>query len=150
MTIVATVFLFFVYFFDWFIYGQSKFTLVKSEHKTECKSRSLPITGAMICGAQDLNSRVKVKFDDTFFVVDTNRASDDAQSTHFRPLCLETSNFVSGFTSSKKMTRSIRLGESNMLLERPYGQSLNVSANRLVVERRYHEFYYSSVLCQQK
>ena len=135
------MFLFFVYFFDWFIYGQSKFTLVETENKTECKSRSLPITEVKMCGAQDLNSRIKVKFDDTYFVVDTNRASDDAQSTHFRPLCLETDNLITEVISSNKITRSIRLGESNMLLERPYGQSLNVSANRLVVERRYHEFF---------
>ena len=37
LTVVATVFLFFVYFFDWIIYGRSQFTLVGAENKTECK-----------------------------------------------------------------------------------------------------------------
>ena len=132
LTILATAFLFFVYFFDWIIYGQSKFTLVKMEHKTECKSRSLPITGATMCGAQDLNTRVKIRFDDSYFVVDTNGVCVDSQSTRRRPLCLETDNLVNEITSSKKLTRSIQLGNSNVLLERPYGQTNNIGANRLV------------------
>ena len=88
MTTVATLFLFFVYFFDWIIYGRSQFTLVGAENKTECKSRPLPIDEATRCGAQDLNSRVKLKFDYSYFVVET---TDNARC---RSLCLEPHNLV--------------------------------------------------------
>ena len=132
MTIVAIGFLFFVYFFDWIIYGRSQFTLVSEENKIECKSRSLPVTKATICGAQDLNRRVKVKLDDSYFVVDTTYGPNDAPSTHCRPTCLETNNFVTKIISSKKLACSIKLGSSCVLLERPYGQSVSVQTNRLV------------------
>ena len=132
MTIVAIGFLFFVYFFDWIIYGRSQFTLVSEENKIECKSRSLPVTKATICGAQDLNRRVKVKLDDSYFIVDTTYGSNDAPSTRCRPLCLETNNFVTEITSFKNLACSIQLGVSSVLLERPYGQSVSVPTNRLV------------------
>ena len=131
MTIVAVGFLFFVYFFDWIIYGGSKFTLVKAAEKVKCKSRSLPINGATVCGAQDLNMRIKIKLDDSCFIVDTTYASSDTQNLRCRPLCLETDNCVAEITSSKKMTRTIQLGSSNVLLERPYENS-SVPADRLV------------------
>ena len=83
-----------------------------------------------MCGAQDLNTRVKVKLDDTYFVVDTG--TQNSQDTRCRPLCLDTNNFVTDITSSRKMIRSIQLGTGNVLLERPYGQSLGVPVNRLV------------------
>ena len=114
------------------IYGQSKFTLVKVAEKTECKSRSLPINNMTICGAQDLNTRVKVKLDDSYFIVDTSHATYDAQRTHSPFLCLETKNIVTEIISSKKMARSIQLGNSSVLLERPYGQSLEIPTERLV------------------
>ena len=135
MTIVATGFLFFVYFFDWIIYGRSKFTLVREENKTKCKSRSFPVTKATIYGAQDLNRRVKVKLDDSYFVVDTTYGPNDAPCTRLqctRPLCLETNNFVTDITSSKKFACLIQLGVSSVLLERPYGQSVSVPTNRIV------------------
>ena len=129
LTVVATVFLFFVYFFDWIIYGRSQFTLVGAENKTECKSRPLPIDEATRCGAQDLNSRVKLKFDDSYFVVDTTHPSDDARC---RSLCLEPHNLAAEITDSKKLTHSIQLGECKVLLERPLKQSSNNTNNRLV------------------
>ena len=132
MTIVAIGFLFFVYFFDWIIYGRSQFTLVSEENKIECKSRSLPVTKAIICGAQDLNRRVKVKFDDSYFIVDTTYGFKDAPSIKCRPLCLETNNTVTEIISSKNLACSIQLGVSSVLLERPYGQSVSVPINRLV------------------
>ena len=132
MTIVATGFLFFVYFFDWIIYGQNKFTLVQTAEKKECKSRSLPVTRATFCSAQDLNTRVKFKVDDSYFVVDTTYSTSDTSSTHCQPLCLETENIVTEVISSRKMIRSIQLGRSNVLLERPYGESIRVPPNRLV------------------
>ena len=129
MTIVATGFLFFVYYFDWIIYGESKFTLIKTAEKTEFRTRSLPINKMTMCGAQDLNTRVKITFDDSYFVVDT---SSDAQSPRCRPACLERDNFITESTSSKKMTHSIQIGSSNVLVERPYGKSISVPVNRLV------------------
>ena len=83
-------------------------------------------------GAQDLNTRVKIRFDDSYFVVDTNYVCVDSQNISRRPLCLEADNLVNEITSSKKLTRSIQLGNSNVLLERPYGQTNNIGANRLV------------------
>ena len=124
MTIVATGFLFFVYFFDWIIYGRSQFTLIREENKTECKSRSLPVTKATTCGAQDLNRRVKVKLDDSYFIVDSTYGSNDAPRTHCPPMCLETNNTVTEITSSKNLACSIKLGSSSVLLERPYEQSM--------------------------
>ena len=132
MTIIATGFLFFVYYFDWIIYGESKFTLIKTAEKTECKSRSLPINKMTMCGAQDLNTRVKIKLDDSYFIVDTSHSKNDAQCTRSPFLCLETRNVVTEIISSKKMTHSIQLGNSSVLLERPYGQSVSVPTNRLV------------------
>ena len=85
-----------------------------------------------MCGAQDLNTRVKVKLDDTYFVVDTTYGTQNAQDTRCRPLCLVTDNFVTDITSTRKMIRSIQLGTGNVLLERPYGQSSGVPVNRLV------------------
>ena len=92
LTIVATGFLFFVYYFDWMIYGESKFTLIKTAEKTECKSRSLPINKMTISGAQDLNTRVKIKVDDSYFIVDTSHSKNDAQCTRSPFLCVETRN----------------------------------------------------------
>ena len=132
MTIVATGFLFFVYYFDWIIYGESKFTLIKTAEKTECKSRSLPINKMTMCGVQDINTRVKIKLDDSYFIVDTNHATYDAQRTRSPFVCLETRNDVTEFISSKKMTHSIQLGNSSVLLERPYGQSISTPIDRLV------------------
>ena len=135
MTIIAIGFLFFVYFFDWIIYGRSQFTLVSEENKTECKSRSLPVTKATTCGAQDLNRRVKVKLDDSYFVVDTTYGPNDAPCTRLqctRPLCLETKNIVTEITSSEKLACSIKLGSSCVLLERPYGQPISTQIDRLV------------------
>ena len=132
MTIIATGFLFFVYYFDWIIYGESKFTLIKTAEKTECKSRSLPINKMTMCGAQDLNTRVKIKLDDSYFIVDTSHSKNDAQCTRSQFLCLETRNIVTEFISSKKVVRSIQLGNSSVLLERPYGQSLSTPIDRLV------------------
>ena len=129
LTVVATVFLFFVYFFDWIIYGRSQFTLVGAENKTECKSRPLPIDEATRCGAEDLNSRVKIKLDDSYFVVDTTHPSGD---TRCRSLCFEPHNLVAEITDSKKLTRSIQLGDCKVLLERPLKQSPSNSNNRLV------------------
>ena len=129
MTIIATGFLFFVYYFDWIIYGESKFTLIKTAEKTECKSRSLPINKMTMCGAQDLNTRVKIKLDDSYFIVDTNHATQCIRSPI---VCLETRNVVTEIVSSKKMTHSIQLGNSSVLLERPYGQSLSTPTDRLV------------------
>ena len=126
LTVVATVFLFFVFFFDWIIYGRSQFTLVGAENKTECKSRPLPIDEATRCGAQDLNSRVKLKFDDSYFVVETT------DNVRCRSLCLEPHNLAAEITDSKKLTRSIQLGECKVLLERPLKQSSNNTNNRLV------------------
>ena len=132
MTIVAIGFLFYVYFFDLIIYGRSQFTLVSEENKIECKSRSLPVAKATICGAQDLNRRVKIKLDDSFFIVNTTYGSNDAPSIKCRPLCLETNNFVTEITSSKNLACSIQLGVSSVLLERPYGQSISTPIDRLV------------------
>ena len=132
MTIIATGFLFFVYYFDWIIYGESKFTLIKTAEKTECKSRSLSINKITMCGAQDLNTRVKIKVDDSYFIVDTSHSKNDAQCTRSPFLCLETRNVVTEIISSKKMTHSIQLGNSSVLLERPYGQSLSTPTDRLV------------------
>ena len=129
MTIIATGFLFFVYYFDWIIYGESKFTLIKTAEKTECKSRSLPINKMTMCGAQDLNTRVKIKLDDSYFIVDTNHATQCIRSPI---VCLETRNVVTEIVSSKKRKHSIQLGNSSVLLERPYGQSVSVPTNRLV------------------
>lgn len=117
------------------VYGKNKFTLVKTAEKTQCKSRSLPINEVTMCGAQDLNTRVKVKLADSYFVVDTTYATDDAQSTHSWPLCLGVDNFVRETISSNKMTRSIQLGNRSILLERPYEQPLIASVNRLVASR---------------
>ena len=132
MTIVAVGFLFFVYFFDWMIYGESKFTLIKTAEKTECKSRSLPINKMTMCGALDLNTKVKIKFDDSYFIVNTSHATEDAQRTRSPFLCLETKNVVTEIISSRKMARTIQLGSSSVLLERPYEQSLKSPTNRLV------------------
>ena len=132
MTVVASGFLFFVYYFDWMIYGESKFTLVKTAEKTECKSRSLSINKMTMCGAQDINTRVKIKLDDSYFIVDTNHATNDAQCTRSSFLCLETRNVVTEIISSKKMAHSIQLGNSSVLLERPYGQSISTPTDRLV------------------
>ena len=132
MTIIATGFLFFVYYFDWIIYGESKFTLIKTAEKTECKSRSLPINKMTISGAQDINTRVKIKLDDSYFIVDTSHSKNDAQCTRSPFLCLETRNVVTEIISSKKMTHSIQLGNSSVLLERPYGQSLSTPTDRPV------------------
>ena len=156
LTVVATVFLFFVYFFDWIIYGRSQFTLVGAENKTKCKSRPLPIDEATRCGAQDLNLRVKIKLDDSYFVVDTPHPSVDARC---RSLCLEPHNLVAEITDSKKITRSIQLGGCKVLLERPLKQSSNNSNNRLVyfckimkglsiqlVNSQVDKFYCSSLL----
>lgn len=132
MTVVAAGFLYFVYYFDWMIYGRSKFTLVKKADKTECKSRPIPVNESTVCGAQDLNSRVKVKLDDSYFVLDFKSFSYDAQNTRCRALCLETNNFVHEFTSSNKLTRSIRLGDTNILIERSRGRSFKELYNRLV------------------
>ena len=85
-----------------------------------------------MCGVQDLNTRVKIKLDDSYFIVDTNHANNDAQRTPFPLLCLETKNIVTEIISSKKMARSIQLGNSSVLLERPYGQSLKIPTDRLV------------------
>ena len=132
MTIIATGFLFFVYYFDWMIYGESKFTLIKTAEKTECKSRSLPINKMTISRAQDINTRVKIKLDDSYFIVDTSHSKNDAQCTRSPFLCLETRNVVTEIISSKKVARSIQLGNSSVLLERPYGQSLSTPIDRLV------------------
>ena len=132
LTIVATGFLFFVYYFDWIIYGHSKFTLIKTTEKTECKSRSLPINKMTMCGAQDINTKVKIKLDDSYFIVDTNHATNDAQCTRSPFLCLETKNIVTELISSRKMSLSIKLGNSSVLLERPYGQSLSTPTDRPV------------------
>ena len=132
MTIVATGFLFFVYYFDWIIYGHSKFTLIKTAEKTECKSRSLPIKKMTISGAQDINTKIKIKLDDSCFIVDTSHSKNDAQCTSSSLLCLETRNIVTEVISSKKLTRSIQLGNSSVLLERSYGQSLKIPTDRLV------------------
>ena len=132
MTIIATGFLFFAYYFDWIIYGESKFTLIKTAEKTECKSRSLPINKMTMCGAQDLNTRVKIKLDDSYFIVDTSHSKNDAQCTRSPFLCLETRNVVTEVISSKKMTDSIQLGNSSVLLERPYGQSISTPTDRPV------------------
>ena len=129
MTIIATGFLFFVYYFDWIIYGESKFTLIKTAEKTECKSRSLPINKMTLCGAQDINTKVKIKLDDSYFIVDTNHATQCIRSPI---VCLETRNVVTEIVSSKKMTHSIQIGSSNVLVERPYGKSISVPVNRLV------------------
>ena len=129
MTIIATGFLFFVYYFDWIIYGESKFTLIKTAEKTECKSRSLPINKMTLCGAQDINTKVKIKLDDSYFIVDTNHATQCIRSPI---VCLETRNVVTEIVSSKKRTHSIQLGNSSVLLERPYEQSVSVPTNRLV------------------
>ena len=133
MTTVATLFLFFVYFFDWVINGQSKFTLVKTAEKTKCKSRSVPINDITKCGAQDINTRVKIKLDSSYFIVDTNHSTNETEGTRSPFLCLETDNFeISPEVSSTKMARSIQLGSSSVLLERPCGEPLSVPTNRLV------------------
>ena len=113
------------------IYGRSKFTLVNGATKTKCKSRPLPGNEATMCGSQDLNSRVKIKLEDSYFVVETSQTSNNAQCTNCRPYCLET-NIVNHIADSKKSTDSIQLGYSNVLLERSNVQTLNVSENRLV------------------
>ena len=82
------------------IYGQCKFTLIKEANKVESKSRLFPGNEATLCGAQDLNTRVKMKLDDSFFVVDTTQT--DSWS-----LCLDTKNFVNETTSSKITLQSI-------------------------------------------
>ena len=117
MTIVAVVFLLFVYFFDWTIHGQSKFTLTKGANKAESTSRLLPGNEATLCGAQDLNTRLKLRFDDSYFVVDTTQ-------TNFWSLCLDKKNFVNDSTSSKITFHSLQLGNSNVLLKRPIKQSV--------------------------
>ena len=132
MTIVAVGFLFFVYFFDWIVYGRSKFTLVKVPNKIKCKSRSLPTNEATVCGAQDLNTRVQFQFDDSFFVVDTTHAFNDSQSTSARFLCLKMNKSFHDIRTPEKLTRSIQLGDSNVLLERPHGQSFDAPGNRLL------------------
>ena len=114
------------------IYGQSQFTLVREANKTKCKSRLLPDNEATTCGAQDLNSRVKIKLEDSYFVVDTTQTFNEANIGRFRPYCLETNRIVYNETDSKKSTSSIQLGDSNLLLERPYGQSFIIPENRLV------------------
>lgn len=138
MTIVAVWFLVFVHFFDWMIYGQSKFTLVKAADKIKGKSRLFPVNEATLCGAQDINTKVKIKFDDSYFVVDTIRASYGSQNTLCLPMCLETNSVVNDITSSKKLTRSLQLGYSYVLLEQPHKQAYNISDSRLVVKLYSH------------
>ena len=145
MTTVATLFLFFVYFFDWVIYGHSKFTLVKTAEKTKCKSRSVPINDITKCGAQDINTRVKIKLDSSYFIVDTSHSTNDTQCTRSSFLCLETKQNVTEVITSKKLARSIQLGNSSILFERPYEQPLNASVNRLVASR-FKLFYIVMVL----
>ena len=82
-----------------------------------------------MCGAQDLNTRVKIKLDDSYFIVDTNHATQCIRSPI---VCLETRNVVTEIVSSKKMTHSIQLGSSCVLLERPYGQLLSTPTDRPV------------------
>ena len=114
------------------IYGENKFSLVKTEEKTKCKSRSLLINKMTMCGALDLNTKVKIKFDDSYFIVDTSYATEDAQRKRSPFVCLETKNVVTKIISSRKMARTIQLGSSSVLLERPYEQSLKSPTNRLV------------------
>ena len=85
-----------------------------------------------ISGAQDINTKIKIKLDDSCFIVDTSHSKNDAQCTSSSLLCLETRNIVTEVISSKKMARSIQLGNSSVLLERPYGQSLKIPTDRLV------------------
>ena len=126
---MATLFLFFVYYFDWMIYGQHKFTLISEEIKTKCKSRTIPINERTVCGAQDLNTRIKIKLDDSYLVVDTT--ADDKN----RILCLEPNVelvAIEHTRSTNKTIRSIRLGDNYVILERPYGNARNVANYRMV------------------
>ena len=129
LTIVATVFLFFVYYFDWMIHGHHKFTVISEEIKTKCKSRTIPINERTVCGAQDLNTKIKIKLDDSYLVVDTT--ADDKN----RILCLEPNVqlvAIEHTRSTNKTTRSIRLGDNYVILERPYGNARNVANYRMV------------------
>ena len=114
------------------IYGGHQFTLIKTENKTKYKPRMIPLDENTLCGAQDLNSRVKIKFDDSYLVVDTFQSSCVAQNRRWRSVCLETNSFVADITDSKKSIRFIRLGDNNVLLEQPQTHSSNVTSFRLV------------------
>lgn len=123
------MFLFFVYFFDWIIYGQSKFTLVSEPVKKKGESRPIPADEQTMCGAQDLNKRIKVKLDDSYLVVDTTAITYETHSELSSTLCLEACSklVLENNTSSEKSIRSIRLGQKCILLERPSTQLPTIS-----------------------
>ena len=109
------------------IYGQSMFTLVKSAKKTKWTSRPLPVNDVTKCGSQDLNSRVKIKFDDSYFIIDTS------YNTACRLLCFDTDSIDYNTVDLTKVASLIQLGDSKVYLERPNGQSLSAPVKRLVV-----------------
>ena len=117
------------------IYGQSKFTLVKQATKQKGESRLLPVNEQTTCGAQDINTRTKIKVEDSCFVVKIRSTTDEAHYKLCATLCLEPSGelvWVTNKMSSDKSLCSMKLGDNHVLLEQPNTQPRVVPDHRLV------------------
>lgn len=116
--------LFFVFFFDWITFGRNKFTLINDATKTKCCSKAmLTSNDATKCGAQDLNSRIKVELGDSCLILDSNSFNIDLKRT----LCLDANKLVFGETSDKdnKFLLSVKFGKEHVLLKKPLERPAN-------------------------